>query len=78
MMWSNRLSAAMAARKSHTHALHANTCSHEVRARAIFEPMWWQTIDSTASLCAISETVHNDAVKSAARRHGGSRIAHAT
>eukprot|EP00974_Lingulodinium_polyedra_P094284 9136360-Lingulodinium_polyedra.AAC.1 len=38
-MRSSRLSSATAASKSHTHALHANTCSHEVRGRTISVPI---------------------------------------
>eukprot|EP00974_Lingulodinium_polyedra_P052193 5021369-Lingulodinium_polyedra.AAC.1 len=70
-MRSNRLSAATPARKSHTHELHANNCSE----RAICEPLKRQTVDSTASLCTVSKTVHTDAVRLTTCRRNGSQIA---
>eukprot|EP00974_Lingulodinium_polyedra_P132017 11220066-Lingulodinium_polyedra.AAC.1 len=63
-MRSNRRSAATKARKSHAHALHANSCSPGGRARAICEPLWRRAVDSSATLCTVFETVHNDAVES--------------
>eukprot|EP00974_Lingulodinium_polyedra_P068224 6605656-Lingulodinium_polyedra.AAC.1 len=60
----DRPSAATAARKSHARALHANACLHGVRARAIFEPSWRQTIGLTVSLCTVFETVRNGVVES--------------
>eukprot|EP00974_Lingulodinium_polyedra_P117891 11165018-Lingulodinium_polyedra.AAC.1 len=48
-------------------ARHANTmfgvrmvCAR----RAMREPLWWQTVESTASLCSVSQPLHNDAVDS--------------
>eukprot|EP00974_Lingulodinium_polyedra_P105621 10225469-Lingulodinium_polyedra.AAC.1 len=43
--------------------------------RVICEPLQQQAVDSTASLCTVSKTVHNDAVESTVCRHGGSQIA---
>eukprot|EP00974_Lingulodinium_polyedra_P052952 5089771-Lingulodinium_polyedra.AAC.1 len=64
IMRSYRPYAATAARTSHARARHANTCSHETRARAICEPPRRQTVASTASLRTVFETVRNDAVES--------------
>eukprot|EP00974_Lingulodinium_polyedra_P010155 975507-Lingulodinium_polyedra.AAC.1 len=69
MMRSNRRSAATTPRESHAHALHANTRSHGTRAPAICEPPWRGTVDPTASLRTVFETVHNDAVESTTRAH---------
>eukprot|EP00974_Lingulodinium_polyedra_P117273 11162601-Lingulodinium_polyedra.AAC.1 len=49
----------------------------ECARRAISEPLWQQSVDSTASLCMVSRTVRNDAVESMVCRHGGSQIARA-
>eukprot|EP00974_Lingulodinium_polyedra_P001318 126292-Lingulodinium_polyedra.AAC.1 len=43
--------------------------------RAICEPLWWQTVDSTASLCSILHTLRNDVVESTVCRHSGLQIA---
>eukprot|EP00974_Lingulodinium_polyedra_P103653 10033203-Lingulodinium_polyedra.AAC.1 len=66
MMRSNRPSAATTARKSHPRAFHANACAQGARARAICEPLRRQTVDSSASLRTVSNTVRNDAVESTA------------
>eukprot|EP00974_Lingulodinium_polyedra_P113763 11015314-Lingulodinium_polyedra.AAC.1 len=41
--------------------------------RAICEPLRRQMVDSTASLCTVLETVHNDAVESTVCRLSGSQ-----
>eukprot|EP00974_Lingulodinium_polyedra_P069356 6715429-Lingulodinium_polyedra.AAC.1 len=43
--------------------------------RAICGPLRRQTIDSTASLRTVLQTVHNDAIKSTVCRRNGSQIA---
>eukprot|EP00974_Lingulodinium_polyedra_P105176 10183637-Lingulodinium_polyedra.AAC.1 len=40
MMRSNRSFATHVVHKSHARALHANSCSHGVHARAVCEPLW--------------------------------------
>eukprot|EP00974_Lingulodinium_polyedra_P044877 4305133-Lingulodinium_polyedra.AAC.1 len=47
----------------------------ECVGRAIGEPRWRQTVDSTASCCTVSKTVHNVAVELTVRGRNGSRIA---
>eukprot|EP00974_Lingulodinium_polyedra_P102018 9880308-Lingulodinium_polyedra.AAC.1 len=49
----------------------------ECARRAICEPLWQQTVDSTALLRTVSKTLHNDAVESTARRRRGSQIGRA-
>eukprot|EP00974_Lingulodinium_polyedra_P025098 2427550-Lingulodinium_polyedra.AAC.1 len=51
-----------------------NWRAREVRGRAICEPLRPRTVDSTASLRGVLQTLHNDAVESIVRRHGGSLI----
>eukprot|EP00974_Lingulodinium_polyedra_P094127 9121087-Lingulodinium_polyedra.AAC.1 len=67
-MRSNRLSAAATARKSHARALRARDRktwrAHATRKRAICEPLRPRTADSTASLCNVLQTPHNDVVES--------------
>eukprot|EP00974_Lingulodinium_polyedra_P123837 11188273-Lingulodinium_polyedra.AAC.1 len=64
MMWLNRRFAAAAARESHICVLHARTdfgSARGARERAVCEPSRRFSVDSTASLCSVSETLHHDA-----------------
>eukprot|EP00974_Lingulodinium_polyedra_P049135 4723658-Lingulodinium_polyedra.AAC.1 len=36
---------------------HPIWCSHGVRARAMWQPLWRQAVDLAASLCAVFENV---------------------
>eukprot|EP00974_Lingulodinium_polyedra_P104687 10136171-Lingulodinium_polyedra.AAC.1 len=49
----------------------------EFARRAIFDPLWRQTVDSTAPLRTVSKAVRDDAVDSIVCRHGGPQIARA-
>eukprot|EP00974_Lingulodinium_polyedra_P053779 5168061-Lingulodinium_polyedra.AAC.1 len=46
--------------------------------RAICEALRLRTVDSTATLCTVVETVRNDAVESAVCHRNGSQIARVT
>eukprot|EP00974_Lingulodinium_polyedra_P072112 6980237-Lingulodinium_polyedra.AAC.1 len=60
MTRSNRTSAATTARKSHAR-VPCEQLFAGVRGRAIYEPPWRRTLDSTASLCSVLQTLRNDA-----------------
>eukprot|EP00974_Lingulodinium_polyedra_P009838 944365-Lingulodinium_polyedra.AAC.1 len=51
-----------------------NWRAHGTRERATCEPLRPRTVDSTASLCNVLQTLHNDAVESAVRRRNASLI----
>eukprot|EP00974_Lingulodinium_polyedra_P029071 2801934-Lingulodinium_polyedra.AAC.1 len=49
--------------------------AHDMRKRAICEPLRPRTVDPTASLRNVLQTLHDNAVESTVCRRNGSRIA---